>query len=100
MVDGTFKELEVLKSFGFETFSQIIDESYDGNPCIQGLCLDLVENTGDLSDDVKRFDVHFESLQRVAEFILNITKFPAERWDEVSGVVARNQRHIACGGFR
>ena len=100
MVDGTFKELEVLKSFGFETFSQIIDESYDENSCLQGLCLDLVEKASDMSDDVERFDVYFESCQRVAEFILDITKLPAERWDEVSGVVARNQRHIACGGFR
>ena len=110
-------ELEVLKSFGFETFSEMIDETYDVNPCMQGLCKDVLkknlENAGVSKDDVPEFisreknnalkilfNIHFESYKRVAKFILDITKLPAERWDEVSGAVARNQRHIACGGFR
>eukprot|EP00472_Partenskyella_glossopodia_P003731 CAMPEP_0197520598 /NCGR_PEP_ID=MMETSP1318-20131121/5950_1 /TAXON_ID=552666 /ORGANISM="Partenskyella glossopodia, Strain RCC365" /LENGTH=524 /DNA_ID=CAMNT_0043072259 /DNA_START=240 /DNA_END=1814 /DNA_ORIENTATION=- len=103
LVGGSLKELEVLKSFGFETFSEIIDETYDANPCMQGMCKDLedaIKKNAGVSDDVSEFKIHFESYQRVAEFILNITKLPAERWDEVSGAVARNQRHIACGGFR
>ena len=71
---GQYKTLDVLKECGFQTFSDIIDESYDNE-----------------KDYVKRFEMISSELNRIS--LLSINEVDKLYW-KVEGVLIHNSNHL------
>jgi len=74
IVLGQYKTLDVLKEYGFQTFSDIIDESYDNE-----------------KDYVKRFEMISSELNRIS--LLSINEVDKLYW-KVEGVLIHNSNHL------
>ena len=71
---GQYKTLDVLKEYGFQTFSDIIDESYDNE-----------------KDYVKRFEMISSELNRIS--LLSINEVDKLYW-KVEEVLIHNSNHL------
>ena len=84
---GSRGGLDLARSFGFKTFSSLIDESYQQDDQIGGCC--LARTTAQID----------ACAARGVNIVKKLLALAPERWDSLSGVVAHNQRHLRCGGL-